>query len=539
MTRNEQMLVEQAKESQRVLFLPQNPHDAPTAREVFATADIELCPCANLAELVEAYDEGVGCLLLADEMLEHPDIGRLVGRLEEQPSWSDIPVLVVTRAERLSTPGQHLAAVANATLIERPVRIKSLVSTVRAALRDRRRQYDLRRSITNRDQFLAMLGHELRNPLAAIVLAVEQLRLEDIESPAIEIVRRQSANLERIVDDLLEVSRISRGVISFEKERVDLADIARKTVDAFTPIAAEQDLEMVASLPDEPVWVEGDTVRLEQVMGNLLSNAVRYTPAGGRIEAAVRRDEDKAIASVRDTGIGIAPAEIGGIFDLFAQATGESGRDEGGLGLGLSLAHSIVKQHDGKLDAHSEGKGKGSEFRVVLPTAAAAEERDARQPDEDDDRDDDPADGRRPDDHDVSLPRLLVVENADDVREPFCEMLRRRGYAVDEAASGAAAIEAVDKSRYDAILLDIGLPDIDGYEVARRIRADHDTIPMLALTGYGRREDHQRAERAGFDGLLTKPVRLDEIEAALPDSVRVARSAPPSTGDSPRLQPPV
>lgn len=375
---DKEMMADSQPDSQRVLFLPQNPRDARTAQGVFEASGTDLCVVEDLSGLIERLEDGAGCLIVAEERLAPPDFRRLVNHLLEQPSWSDLPVLVVTRADRTSQPAEYLTEIANTTLIERPVRINTLLSTVRAALRDRRRQYDLRRSIANRDQFLAMLGHELRNPLAAIVLALDQLAAEDVQSPALDIVQRQSRNLERIVDDLLEVSRISRGVISFEKEDVDLAELARETVDAFLPIAREQDITLRQTLPESPLWVHGDAVRLEQVLGNLLSNAVRYTPSGGRIEVRGRGDDDEVVLSVRDTGIGIPADKIDDIFQLFGQAHRESARSEGGLGLGLSLANSIVEEHDGELTVESAGQGQGSEFAIHLPASTPARPDDAQ-----------------------------------------------------------------------------------------------------------------------------------------------------------------
>lgn len=512
MTTSDQMVPEGEADSLRVLFLPQNPHDEATAHEVFEEAGVELCALDSLPRLIEEIERGAGCVLIADERLEHPGFKAFTNRLVEQPSWSDLPVLVITRNDRMGEPARHLTMVANATLIERPVRIKPLVSTVKAALRDRRRQYDLYESITNRDQFLAMLGHELRNPLAAVVLALEQLEFEDIDHPALDIVRRQSANLERIVDDLLEVSRISRGVISFERERLDLVDLTRETVEAFTAIAEGEDLELSADLPDEQMWVEGDAVRLEQVLGNLLSNAVRYTPAGGRVEVSLEREGDAVTVTVRDTGVGIPADKLDTIFDLFAQAHGDSGQSDGGLGLGLSLAHSIVEQHDGEIVARSDGEGKGSAFSVRLPAAEQHRRTDGASEDDEGK----PAFEAAPAETGPTHPRVLVVEDAEDVRLPFCVMLRKRGYDIEEAATGQEALDAAERDDLDAILLDIGLPDLDGYEVARRLRDRGEQLPIIALSGFGRPEDHEQADRAGIDGFLTKPVSVDEVEQALP-----------------------
>lgn len=492
------MISERGDESQRILFLPQNPYDAQTARELFSEIGVEVIACDDLRALVEELKRGAGCLLLTTERLGEDDFKRLQCFVESQPAWSDLPILLVTRGETLNAPTSKLLEIANASLIDRPVRVKSLLSTVQSALRDRRRQYEIRRSIANRDSFLAMLGHELRNPLAAIVLALEELEENDASAPALGIIRRQSGNLERIVDDLLEVSRISRGTMSFDKRPVDAVEVVRETTAAFSQLAQKQDLAMRVTVPDEQNVVDGDSVRLQQALGNLLSNAVRYTPDGGTIEVDVRREGEQVVISVQDPGMGIPEEMLDRVFDLFAQAHGEFSRREGGLGLGLSLANSIVEAHDGQLTAESGGEGLGSRFSIRLPLSRAAAV--------------DTPDAKRLD-HAAHQPlRLLLVEDVDDLRTLFSQMLRLHGHAVDEAANGETALGAMEQGNYDAILLDIGLPDIDGYELARRIRRRRNDVLLIALTGYGRQQDREQAERAGFDSLLTKPVDWEALE---------------------------
>ncbi|MFP4597263.1 MAG: response regulator [Persicimonas sp.] len=512
--KTQQMMTEEASESLRILFTAQNPHDAKAVGEVFEAVDLDFCPLDDLADVLAEVERGAGVLIIAEEKLEHGEFDRLEGYLGSQPAWSDLPLLVITRNGEPSDAVRRLSQIANVTLIERPVHLESLLSMTIASLRDRRRQYDIRRSITNRDSFLAMLGHELRNPLAAIILALEQLSNDRGNDDALEIIRRQSGNLERIVDDLLEVSRISRGVISFAKERVDVVELVRETTDAFRNLAREQGLGWTVDLSDAPLWVQGDAVRLEQALGNLLSNAIRYTPPGEGVAVQAESQEGTIVISVRDTGMGIPAEMIDNIFELFAQAHGDFSRREGGLGLGLSLAHSIVRKHDGELIAESEGEGMGSQFFIRLP--AADTPRQGMQPiSSSDAAADEPTDGVT--DGRPGL-RILVIEDVDDLRIPFCQMLRLRGHTVEEAATGEAGLEAADEGDHDVILLDIGLPDIDGFEVTRRIRQRRPEVAIIALTGYGRNEDREQAERAGFDSLLVKPVSLDELEEVL-DSV--------------------
>lgn len=497
------MMIEEERESARVLFLPQNPHDAHTAEEIFEEEEIDLVCCSSLSKVVAELGRGVGAVVVAEEQLRDGALDRLIELIEAQPTWSDLPLLVITRSGRPYPVSKRLGEVGNVTLIERPIHFRPLVSMVRSALRDRRRQYAIRRSLVNRDRFLAMLGHELRNPLAAIIFGVEQLD-SDVPESAREVIRRQSSNLERIVDDLLDVSRISCGALSFEKERINLAEVVAETSSAFENIARDSDVTLELQISgDASLWVHGDAVRLEQMLGNLLKNAMRYTPAGGRVLVSAEQEGCEAVVRVVDTGIGIPKEMLENIFELFSQAHVELSRREGGLGLGLSLAHRIVESHDGTITADSNGEGEGSKFEVRLPMGnVEAPEQQAVTSDE--------AAGIDPD-----KLHLLVVEDVDDLRGTFCEMLRLRGYEVDEAATGQQGIDTVDADVHDVVLLDIGLPDRDGFEVAQAMRVDGFDGLLVALTGYSGAEDRERAERAGFDCLLTKPVSFKRLEAVL------------------------
>lgn len=365
------MTTETGQVSGRVIFLPDNPHDAETAGEVFDEYDIEICPVDTLKELVDEARRGAGCLLVVEEGLQGPEIDEFIAFLEQQPEWSDLPVLIATRKGSSSRRAWRLTEIANVTIIERPLHIQTLVSLIRSALRDRHRQYEIRQSIANRDNFLAMVHHELRNPLAAISLATQLF--DDIENSAVEIIKRQTQNLENIIDDLREVSQIRRGKLSFDRARLDLVDLVDDTIDAFEPIAADHNLELTVDLPDDPVWVDGDVGRLGQVLANLVSNAIRYTPEEGRIDVEARRRGDLAVVTVADTGIGIPSDKLDHIFDLFSTAHEERGAGSEGLGLGLNLAYNIVLAHDGELVVESAGESRGAKFSICLPVAEPAE----------------------------------------------------------------------------------------------------------------------------------------------------------------------
>lgn len=362
-----QMTTEVVQGCRRVVFLPGNPYDAETARAVLDGFDIRVCPVDTLSALVEEARQGAGCLLIAEERLQSPEVDDFIAFLDQQPEWSDLPVLISTHKGSPSERAWRLTEFANATLIERPLEIKPLVSLIRSALRDRHRQYEIRQSIANRDFFLAMVGHELRNPLTAISLAANML--DGAEGRVVDIIKRQTRRLEHVVNDLYEVSQIRRGKLSFDCARQDLVGLVRSTLESFEPIASDHNLTLTVELPDDPVWVDGDVGRLGQVIGNLVSNAIRYTPRGGRIDVEARRRGTLAVITVADTGIGIPADKLEGIFDLFSTAHQGSEASAEGLGLGLNLAYNIVQAHGGELVAESAGEGKGAKFSIFLPAA--------------------------------------------------------------------------------------------------------------------------------------------------------------------------
>ena len=351
-----------------------------------------------------------------------------------------------------------------------------------------------------KDEFLAMLGHELRNPLGAISSAAHVLSRtaggNSASSRASEIIGRQVQHLARIVDDLLDVSRVVAGKVVLRVQPVDLGEIARRVATLHGgPVGARH----VISVHTTPTWISADPTRLEQVLTNLLANAVKYTAAGGEITVGVRRDGDRAVLTVRDTGVGIRPELLPRVFDLFVQGDRSLERSAGGLGIGLTLVRQLVELHGGTVEAASAGPGRGSTFTVRLPILAAPpESRDAARPAA-------PGPARR----------VLVVEDNDDAREMLRNLLHLFGHEVHEACDGTSAIEQARRLRPDAALIDIGLPGIDGYEVARRIRADVPGARLVALTGYGQPEDRERALAAGFDVHLVKPVDPEQLERLL------------------------
>jgi len=422
--------------------------------------------------------------------------------------------------------GEKLAAlfrtVANVTLLQRPIRLVTLVSAIDSALQSRRRQYqvrdllgDLRQAVEQRDRFLAMLGHELRNPLAAVVNAITILRKFGRSDPHLadeqcDVISRQSTHMARLVDDLLDVARITSGKVVLTLEPIDLRIAASRAVQALRLSAAQhRKHDISVDAPPYPIMVNGDVVRLEQVLLNLLTNAVKYTPDGGSINLEISLDKDPAtqmpmaaIISIRDNGEGIPAEMLSRIFDPFTQLAQSLARSRGGLGMGLTVVKNLTEMHGGTVSVHSGGPGMGSEFRLRFPLAAVQKSIEAPCK-----TDDTPA---------APSCSILLVEDNPDSRKTLARILHLFGHTVSTAEDGPSGLDAAIATRPDVGLLDIGLPGIDGFELARRIRcAIGDSIFLIALTGYGQPEDRERVREAGFDLHLVKPVHPDQLNAIL------------------------
>ena len=368
-----------------------------------------------------------------------------------------------------------------------------------------------------KDEFLAMLGHELRNPLSPILTALQLMRLRgsDVVTRERTVIERQVAHLTRLVDDLLDVSRIAQGRIELRMAPVAVADIVRRGIELASPMLEERGHRLTMDVPAEPLVVTGDANRLGQVLANLLTNAAKYTDSGGEITVRARQDGAELVLAVADTGRGITPEALPRIFDLFVQQRQASDRAEGGLGLGLTIVRSLVERHGGRVEARSAGAGQGSEFTVWLPMrgmpSAATP---ASQPDDAASR----AGGRQ---------RVLVVDDNEDGAAMLAAVLDTRGYVVRVAHDGPSALDIADSFQPHVALLDIGLPVMDGYELAIRLRqrpglAD---VTLVAVTGYGQSSDKARTRAAGFDHHLVKPVDLAALDGVLSDARLAKRRA--------------
>jgi PAS domain S-box-containing protein len=361
-----------------------------------------------------------------------------------------------------------------------------------------------------KDEFLAMLSHELRNPLAPIMNSVHLLRLEQgsenpIQQQARTIIERQVAQLSHLVDDLLEVSRIMSGRIRLQKETVDMRGVVERSLESVRPLIEQRKHKLTVSQTAEPIWLNADSTRIEQIVVNLLNNAAKYMQEGVQIWLITQRESDGAVLRVRDTGVGISPDLLPHIFDLFTQAERSLDRSQGGLGIGLTLVQRLVDIHGGRIEAHST-PGQGSEFIVRLPVAESPVGVTNSLPDET-----------------KTIERsfrVLVVDDNVDAADSAAMLLRRSGHDVRVAYSSQAALDAADSYRPHIILLDIGLPKMDGYEVARRLRKRPELrdVRLVAVTGYGQETDRQRSHAAGFDSHLVKPFTLEQVQHVLPTS---------------------
>ena len=380
---------------------------------------------------------------------------------------------------------------------------EDLAHRVAVAIENARLYEESQESARRKDEFLAMLAHELRNPLAPVRSGLDVLRLRMGETETIAVMQEQVEHLVRLVDDLLDVSRIMRGKVQLRSDVVDLRSLAGRAVETVRPFVQSQNRQLNVAIPDTPLWVRGDAVRLAQVLTNLLHNAAKYTEPGGRIWLTISQEQNEAVVTVRDTGIGIPKSLLPHVFELFTQADQSLERSQGGLGIGLTLVHNLVELHGGSVSASSPGENQGSEFVVRLPMVAA------------------PTKGEAKPNPLCQLPlhrRVLIVDDNVAAAKMLSMLLKSMGISeVRCAGDGPSGLQAVEEFRPDLVLLDIGLPGMDGYEVAKIIRCNPDNDPLLlvALTGYGQPEDRRRSKDLGFDEHLVKPLALDNVRQLL------------------------
>ncbi len=642
----------QAEDGYRVLILPHTRRDGDVASALLRRSGIACEVLDSAATLALALREPVGAVVVTDAALRDPHFDRVTAALGGQPTWSDIPVVLLGHTATASAAAERLrASLTNVTLLNRPTSVRTLLSSVEAALRGRRRQYQARdqmrmlreteetvrtreqqlhtlaenspdilsrfdrsfrhvfvnqaatrntgltrealigrtsrelgmppdlcdvfertltqvfesgepqtvefsfpgpagalhytssvvpefgssgevqsvlsvsRDVTERkkaedalraadrrkDEFLAMLAHELRNPLAPIRSASELLgRVAPPDSSTqaiVGIVKRQVAHLTRLVDDLLDVSRITQGRIELQRAPIELLAVISQALESVDPLVREKGHRVERVLGKELLYVNGDAARLVQCLVNLLANAVKYTDPGGTIRIAVRQEDAHGLITVSDTGMGITKELLPQIFELFVQGERALDRSQGGLGIGLSVVKRLVEMHGGIVAVRSPGVGQGSTFEVRLPLI--------------------PPPGETPMEEEGSSAagrRILIVDDNADAADSLALLLRLNGHNTQSVYVPEEALERTLEFGPQIVLLDIGLPRIDGYEVARRIRARDGAVRLIALTGYGQRDDIERARAAGFDAHLIKPVDLAALDRLLAEPLAGLRA---------------
>jgi signal transduction histidine kinase len=484
----------------------------------------------NGLEALDAISLSLPDLVLTDVMMPKLDGYGLLRALRENPRTSSVPIILLSARAGEESQVEGLAHGADDYLVK-PFSARELIARVRAHLQLHRfrqnlleereeliaREQEAKRLAEQanraKDEFLAMLGHELRNPLSPILTSLNLMQMRDSDSFRRErdIIERQVRHLANLIDDLLDVSRITRRKIQLKLEPLELITVVVKAIEMASPIIEQQMHHLVATVPNTGLKLEGDSTRLSQVISNLLTNAAKYTDRGGKIWIRASREDRQIVLRVRDDGIGISPEMLPQVFDLFSQGGRGLDRAQGGLGIGLAIVKSLVELHGGSVSAHSEGIGKGSEFVVMLPAAAEGE---ATAP-----RLSAPivSEPQAVANTTTSRRRILIVDDNEDGAEILAEALGELGFLTHTAFDGPSALELVGAFKPDFMLIDVGLPVMDGYELVRRLRADAGlaSIRLIAVTGYGQESDRRRALEAGFDEHLVKPVDLDRLQSML------------------------
>jgi two-component system, sensor histidine kinase len=511
----------------RILVLPPTRRDGDVTCAMLRNVGLDCDVVGNARMLASRLSTSIGAVVLTDAVVGDPDLSSVMEALDHQPQWSDVPVILLSRpVEQSHNYKRRFGKLTNLTVLDRPTSARALVSAVEAAIRGRARQYQIRDQLNSlraadaalresaaeresadrrKDEFLATLSHELRNPLAPIRTGLQALARPGGDGAAGTVIRaimgRQLSQMVRLIDDLLDVSRISSGKVVLKRTRVDLRTIAELAIEASEPFIAAGQHDFKADLPDRPVWVDGDASRLSQVIINLLNNAAKYTAEGGRVRLSLSSDRAGALVRVQDNGVGIPPEMLDEVFDMFTQVNRTLDRSQGGLGIGLSLVRRLTEMHGGEVTADSQGLGHGSTFTVRLPLMDAAQS---------------PAAG------DEAAPceppqrprlRILIIDDIADVADVLKMLLDLEGFETLVAYSGQAALESAAEFRPDVVICDIGLPEMDGHEIARRLRGDPKvaSATLIALTGWGAEGELRRTRESGFDFHLVKPVDANAL----------------------------
>ena len=500
---------------QRSLVLAPSGKDSALIVAALTHSQIDAHVCRTVAEVVDEARRGVGAVLIAEEALSSPNDQRLMrGLVDEQPSWSDLPVVLLAKPGVTTRLRLQLASsLGNVTLLERPVPSATLVSAVRTALRTRERQYATRTADQRKDEFLATLAHELRNPLAPMSNALHLMKRGDatevVRDWSLAVMQRQLLQMTRLVDDLLDVARISQGKVALQRRVVDAREVIRNALEVSAPVIDAMHHTLKATLPDGPALVDADPVRLAQCISNLLNNAAKYTPPHGNIVLEAACVGQALQLTVKDDGVGIPTASMARLFHIFSQVDRSRDQSQGGLGIGLSIVKAFVELHGGTVEAKSDGEGRGASFVIRIPLVESCEEVSAALP--------------APDTRQAIQPRrILVVDDNVDSADSLSMLLSACGHTVSKAYTGKDGIEAAISDPPDLAILDIGLPDMSGFDLATQLRREARTshTVLVALSGWGQKVDRQRSASAGFAHHLVKPADpaavLDLIQSSAP-----------------------
>jgi len=520
----------------RVLLLAPTTRDGRITHSLLTTARVPCVVCDDLPMLNEEIRNGVGAILITDSVLAGEGVDELLGILSLQPPWSDIPLVMLVRGGNASTAaGRVVKAVTNVTLLDRPTAVRTLVSAVQAAIRARKRQLEIRNLLEReqaarveleragrmKDEFLATLSHELRTPLTAILGWSQIIRRTDADHAivieGIAVIEKNARVQVKLIEDLLDMSRIISGKVQLEMRMIEPTSFIMAAIETVMPAAELKGVRLETQLDPHAGDISGDAGRLQQVVWNVLSNAIKFTPKGGKIRVNSARVQSQVEITISDSGIGIKRDFLPHIFERFRQADASTTRSYGGLGLGLAIVKNLVELHGGTITAHSDGENEGSTFRIILPLAAVR---------------------MLPTGSALSTPmepprsvlyshdsttltglKVLVVDDEPDARHLVQRVLEDCDAKVITASSAREALGLMKTEHPDVLVSDIGMPLVDGYELLRNIRA-HEAkhggrVPAVALTAFARSEDRTKALLAGYLVHIAKPVEPNELVATV------------------------
>lgn len=500
----------------RVLLKLVTEKDSAIVVPLLARSGITALACSDAASLATEMSMGVGTVVIAEELLDDPGFGPVLSWLQSQPPWSDLPVVIAARSDLESLAiTQAIERLGNVTVLERPMRVSTFVSTVRSALAARRRQYQLRSTLDGlreadqrKTEFLATLAHELRNPLAPVRTALTIVSTQQLEQEKLQglyaMMDRQVSHMVRLIDDLMEVSRISQGKITLRTATIALDGVVRDAVEVCRPLFAASNQTLFLDLPPTPCHVQGDAVRLTQVITNLLNNASKFTPTEGHIRVSMHSDDRFVRVEITDSGIGIPQDMLEAVFGMFVQIRGNARGEQAGLGVGLTLARGLVELHGGRVGVRSPGVDAGTTVTVELPLIPA------------------PVLANTPsstaDEFNVGQGhRILVVDDNRDAADSLGQLFAAMGAEVSVAYGGKVALDHMATALPSIAFIDIGMPDMDGYELAARIRSVEafSSVVLVALTGWGQAADRERILSSGFEHHLIKPADFQQLTRLL------------------------